>query len=67
MARVGSSIHVMMNLPAQDFVSKNNLPRVPEMIALCELTGLTLDWIYRGETGSIDPAVALKLPKRGDV
>jgi hypothetical protein len=26
-----------------------HLPRVPNMIFLCEKTGLTLDWIYRGE------------------
>lgn len=25
-----------------------HLPRVPNMISLCEKTGLTLDWIYRG-------------------
>jgi hypothetical protein len=25
-----------------------NLPRVPEMSRLCEQTGITLDWLYRG-------------------
>ena len=39
----------------------NNLPRVPEMIRLCERTGVTLDWIYRGSTSSIEPGKAKAL------
>jgi transcriptional regulator with XRE-family HTH domain len=32
-----------------------NLPRVPEMTRLCERTGITLDWLYRGMVASMDP------------
>jgi hypothetical protein len=38
-----------------------NLPRVPEMIRLCEQTGLTLDWIYRGSMASMDAKLGLHL------
>jgi transcriptional regulator with XRE-family HTH domain len=38
-----------------------NLPRVPEMILLCERAGVTLDWLYRGFTASMDPRFSLRL------
>ena len=38
-----------------------NLPRVPEMIRLCDQTGLTLDWIYRGSMASMDAKLGLHL------
>ena len=41
-----------------------NLPHVPEMIRLCEQTGITLDWLYRGFVGTIDPELALRLNRR---
>jgi hypothetical protein len=40
-----------------------NLPRVPEMIRLCEQTGLTLDWIYRGSMAAMDAKLGLHLAK----
>jgi transcriptional regulator with XRE-family HTH domain len=40
-----------------------NLPRVPEMIRLCERTGITLDWLHRGYVGSMDLSFALKLAR----
>ena len=42
----------------------DNGPRVPEMIRLCENTGLTLDWIYRGKSVCIDPELATRLENR---
>jgi hypothetical protein len=41
-----------------------NLPRVPEMSRLCEQTGITLDWLYRGFVGSMDLRLALRLNRR---
>lgn len=41
-----------------------NLPRVPDMIRLCEHTGITLDWLYRGFVGTMDPKLALRLNRR---
>lgn len=41
-----------------------NLPRVPEMIALCENTGVTLDWVYRGQISTMDPALGIRLARR---
>jgi hypothetical protein len=32
-----------------------SLPRVPEMSHLCDRTGVTLDWIYRGIVTAMDP------------
>lgn len=40
-----------------------NLPRVPEMMRLCDQTGLTLDWIYRGSMASMDAKLGLHLAK----
>lgn len=41
-----------------------NLPRVPAMTRLCERKGITLDWVYRGHVGSMDPKLAIKLNRR---
>lgn len=41
-----------------------NLPRVPQMIRLCEHTGITLDWLYRGFVGTMDPKLASRLNRR---
>jgi hypothetical protein len=41
-----------------------NLPRVPEIIRLCEQTGITLDWLYRGFVGAMNPKLAMKLNRR---
>ena len=38
-----------------------NLPRVPEMSRLCERTGITLDWLYRGTIVSMDPKLLMTL------
>ena len=40
------------------------LPRVPEMAELCAMTGLTLDWIYRGALGALNPQLAVRLNRR---
>jgi hypothetical protein len=41
-----------------------NLPRVPEMIRLCHRSGITLDWVYRGHIGAMDPKLGINLAKR---
>lgn len=38
-----------------------SLPRVPEMIRLCERTGVTLDWVYTGSIRAMDPKLAISL------
>jgi transcriptional regulator with XRE-family HTH domain len=38
-----------------------HLPRVPEMLLLCERTGLTLGWIYAGSEIGIDEKLAAAL------
>ena len=43
-----------------------NLPRVPEMIRLCERTGITLDWLYRGSINLMDPKMAIGLSKTAE-
>lgn len=37
------------------------LPRIPEMIRLCERTGITLDWVYRGSIHKMDAKLAISL------
>lgn len=44
--------------------NKGSLPRVPTMITLCEKTGLTLDWIYRGQSIGMDGRLAVRLEDR---
>ena len=44
-----------------NWLSGANLPRVPEMIRLCERTGITLDWIYRGAIHTMDAKLAISL------
>lgn len=44
-----------------NWVQGYNLPRVPEMIRLCERTGITLDWIYRGSPHTMDPKLTISL------
>jgi len=46
------------------WLQSGNLPRVPQMIVPGEKTGLTLDRIYRGYAGSIDPSLAIRLNRR---
>lgn len=38
-----------------------NYPPVEKMANLCERTGLTLDWIYRGSMATMDPKLGLHL------
>lgn len=38
-----------------------SMPRVPQMAMLCDATGVTLDWLYRGRLGSMDPKLATRL------
>ena len=38
-----------------------NLPRVPEASLLCEKTGITLDWLYRGHVGGMDVKLGIRL------
>jgi hypothetical protein len=40
-----------------------NLPRVPEMIRLCDQFGITLDWIYRGHVAGIEAKSLVKLQR----
>jgi hypothetical protein len=44
-----------------NWLGGKNLPRVPEMIRLCEQTGITLDWLYCGVIHSMDAKVAIHL------
>jgi transcriptional regulator with XRE-family HTH domain len=55
----GTSANVVSN-----WMNGYNLPRVPEMIRLCEKTGVTLDWIYRGRAGSMDAKLVMRLTGR---
>lgn len=41
-----------------------NAPHPRNMIALCETTGVTLDWIYRGVDGHMDPQLIKTLNDR---
>lgn len=54
----GASASVVGN-----WMSEVNLPRVPEMARLCDRTGVTLDWIYRGRNSTIDAKMAIHLAK----
>jgi transcriptional regulator with XRE-family HTH domain len=47
-----------------NWLNKNNLPRVPEMSRLCDKTGVTLDWIYRGAMVAMDPKLGVSLDRR---
>lgn len=47
-----------------NWLIKGNGPKVPQMVHLCKSTGLTLDWIYRGELATMDPKLALRLENR---
>jgi transcriptional regulator with XRE-family HTH domain len=40
-----------------------SMPRVPQMALLCDATGVTLDWIYRGRLGPMDAKLASRLNK----
>jgi transcriptional regulator with XRE-family HTH domain len=46
-----------------NWVNCYNLPEVREATALCEKTGITLDWLYRGHLGGMDPKLAARLAK----
>ena len=41
-----------------------NRPPAPKMKRLCEETGMTLDWLYCGLVGSMDPKLAKRLNRR---
>jgi transcriptional regulator with XRE-family HTH domain len=43
------------------------LPRVPQMIQLCERTGVTLDWIYRGSVHNMDTKLDFPQIRRRDI
>lgn len=47
----------------QNWMIGSASPRYPEMIKLCERTGLTLDWIYRGAANGMDGKMAVTLGK----
>lgn len=42
----------------------SNLPRVDEMIRLCQALNLSLDWIYSGERRTVDANLETALWKR---
>lgn len=48
------------NARVNQWMIGNNLPRVPEMLQLCEKTGLTLDWIYGGKIETL-PTIDLAI------
>lgn len=59
-AACGGASHSVVN----NWLSRRNtanLPRVPEMTKLCEATGITLDWLYRGHAGSMEPKIVTSL------
>jgi hypothetical protein len=60
----GTSTSAVSNWLAPPRADWKNRPKVPEMITLCEKTGLTLDWIYRGISASMDPKLVLRLSTR---
>ena len=46
---------------ASNWLNGYNLPKTPEMTKLCDITGVTLDWIYRGEPGALPLDKAIRL------
>ena len=52
------------NSTVNQWLGAANLPRVPEMITLCERTNLTLDWIYRGAVVAVDDNLVRRLRSR---
>lgn len=52
------------NSAVNNWLCGYNLPRVPEMMRLCEQTGVTLDWLYRGSMGVMDATRSIRLAKR---
>ena len=44
-----------------NWMNRYNLPRVPEMIRLCERTDITLDWLYRGSEAGMNPKLLMEL------
>ena len=70
MAEVGATSYKSMadlcgtsTSAVNNWVNGLNLPRVPEMSRLCDKTGITLDWLYRGAMGSMDPKLGIRLDK----
>lgn len=50
-----------------NWINRTNLPRIPEMLKLCEKTGLTLDWVYQGQrSATVEPKLYNRLQKRID-
>lgn len=47
-----------------NWVNGLNLPRVPEVSKLCDATGITLDWLYRGSLGAMEPKLGVRLNRR---
>lgn len=45
-------------------IENSNMPEERVLIDLCEMTGLTLDWIYRGKLAGLPLALAIRLEAR---
>jgi hypothetical protein len=59
----GASESSVGNWISGDRAKGGNLPKVQEMSRLCDRTGLTLDWIYRGSMATMDAKLGLHLAK----
>ena len=46
---------------AQNWFGGESLPKPHEMVRICEMTGVTLDWIYRGLSGSLPLDKSIRL------
>ena len=46
---------------ASNWLNGYNLPKPHEMARLCDITGVTLDWIYRGLWGTLPVEKSIRL------
>jgi transcriptional regulator with XRE-family HTH domain len=54
----------MSNSAAGNFLSLANYPDEEAMVRLCEITGVSMDWLYRGNLDSVPTKLAIRLQAR---
>ena len=48
---------------ASNWLQGYNFPKIPQLIALCDRTGITLDWLLRGTLGTMNVQLGNRLNK----